>query len=88
MCEVGSYSRHPLFSQSVRWRARPKMATPKMNRDWRQVRDRIKRAWSEVEFDDKKMKKARGSLRKMVNLIHARTEEPRADIRRKVVAVM
>ncbi|MEM1054365.1 MAG: hypothetical protein AAGI52_02470 [Bacteroidota bacterium] len=59
-----------------------------MNRDWRQVRDRIKTVWSDVEFDDKKMKKTRGSLRMMVNLIHARTDEPRADIRRKVVAVM
>ena len=64
------------------------MATPKMNRDWRQVRDRIKQVWSDTEFDDKKMKKTRGSLRQMVNLIHARTEEPRAEIRRKVVAVM
>ena len=59
-----------------------------MNRDWKQVRDRIKRVWSSVEFDDKKMKRTRGSLRQMVNLIHARTDEPRADIRRKVAAVM
>ena len=64
------------------------MATPKMNRDWRQVRDRIKQTWSDTEFDDKKMKRTRGSLRQMVNLIHARTDEPRAEIRRKVVAVM
>ena len=64
------------------------MATPKMNRDWRQVRDRIKQVWSDTEFDDKKMKKTRGSLRQMVNLIHARTDESRAEIRRKVVAVM
>ena len=64
------------------------MATPKMNRDWRQVRDRIKQAWSGYEFDDKKLKKTRGSLRQMVSLIHAKTEEPRADIRRKVVAIM
>ena len=64
------------------------MATPKMNDDWRRVRDRIKRVWSDTEFDDKKMKKTRGSLRKMVSLIHARTDEPRKEIRRKVVAVM
>lgn len=64
------------------------MATPKMNRDWRQVRDRVKRTWSDVEFDDKKMKRVRGSLRQMVSLIQSKTGETRADIRRKVVAVM
>lgn len=64
------------------------MATPKMNRDWRRIRDRIKAMWDDVEFSDKRMKKTRGSLRLMVNLIHDKTEEPRAEIRRKVVAVM
>ena len=64
------------------------MATPKMNRDWRQVRDRVKQTWNDFEFDDKKMKHVRGSLRQMVSLIHAKTGEPRAEIRRKVAAVM
>lgn len=64
------------------------MATPKMNRDWRRIRDRIKSMWSDTEFDDKRMKKARGSLRQMVNLVHHRTEEPRAEVRKKIVAVM
>lgn len=64
------------------------MATPKMNRDWRQVRDRVKRAWSDVEFDDQNMKRVRGSLRQMVSLIQAKTGEPRNEIRRKVAAVM
>lgn len=64
------------------------MATPKMNRDWRQVRDRIKALWSDVEFDDKRMKKTRGSLRKMVSLIHARTDEPRAEIRNRLASVI
>ena len=64
------------------------MATEKMNNDWRRLRDRIKRVWSDVEFDDKAMKKTRGTLRKMVSLIHARTGEPRASIRQKIVAVM
>ena len=64
------------------------MATPKMNRDWRQVRDRIKALWSDVDFDDQRMKKARGSLRKMVSLIHARTDEPRADIRERLASVV
>lgn len=64
------------------------MATPKMNRDWQRVRDRIKRTWSDVEFDDKKMKKARGGLRRMVSLIQSKTGEPRADIRQRIAAIM
>ena len=64
------------------------MATPKMNDDWRRLRDRIKAMWSDVEFDDKRMKKTRGSLRQMVTLIQERTDETRAQIRQKIVAVM
>ena len=64
------------------------MATPKMNRTWKRIRDRIKATWSDVEFDDKNLKRTRGSLRQMVSLIQARTGEPRADIRRKVVAAL
>ena len=64
------------------------MATPKMNDDWRRLRDRIKAMWSDVEFDDKRLKKTRGSLRQMVSLIQERTDETRAQIRQKIVAVM
>ena len=64
------------------------MATPKMNRDWRRLRDRIKAMWDGVEFDDKNLKKTRGTLRQMVSLIQSKTGEPRAEIRRKIVAVM
>jgi hypothetical protein len=64
------------------------MATPKMNRDWRLLRDRIKETWSDYEFDDKRMKKTRGGLRKMVSLIHHKTGEPRMQIRNKIAAVM
>ena len=64
------------------------MATPRMNRDWRTVRDRIKALWADVDFDDKRMSKARGGLRKMVSLIHEKTGEPRVDIRRKISTVV
>lgn len=64
------------------------MATPKMNQDWKRIRDRIKAMWSNEEFDDKRMKKTRGSLRQMVTLIQEKTDESRAEIRRKIVAVM
>ncbi|MEM0961575.1 MAG: hypothetical protein AAGK21_03395 [Bacteroidota bacterium] len=59
-----------------------------MNDSWRRIRDRIKAMWPERDFDDKRMKKTRGSLRQMVTLIQEKTDESRADIRRKVVAVM
>lgn len=64
------------------------MATKKMDEDWRQIRDRIKALWSDVEFKDKNLKRARGSLRRMVSLIHGKTDEPRLVIRRKIMAVM
>ena len=64
------------------------MATEKMNRDWRRVRDRIKARWSHVEFDDAALKKTRGGLKQMVSLIHNRTGEPRAEIRKKVAAAL
>jgi hypothetical protein len=64
------------------------MATEKMNRDWRDLRDRIKGLWSEVEFEDQNLKQTRGSLRRMVTLIHEKTGEPRLAIRKKIVAVM
>ncbi len=64
------------------------MATERMNRSWRKIRDRIKEAWPEEEFEDTNMKKTRGSLRKMITLIEAKTGEPRPEIRSKIVAVM
>ena len=65
-----------------------RMATPKMNRDWQQVRDRIKAAWPNADFDDKRMAKARGGLRQMVDLVHERTELPRAQIRRRIAMMV
>ncbi|WP_412061742.1 MULTISPECIES: hypothetical protein [unclassified Rubrivirga] len=64
------------------------MATPKMNDDWRRLRDRIKAMWDGVTFDDDRLKKTRGSLRQMVSLIKDRTGESRVEIRRKIAAVM
>ena len=64
------------------------MATEKMNRDWRRTRDRIKALWRSEDFEDKNLKKTRGSLRQMVSLIREKTGEPRFEIRRKILAVM
>ena len=64
------------------------MATKQMNATWRRVRDRIQDTWSDVDFDEKNMRRTRGSLSDMVTLIHERTGEPRQDVRRKVIAVL
>ncbi|MDX1546401.1 MAG: general stress protein CsbD [Rhodothermales bacterium] len=65
------------------------MATKRMNESWRRVRDRIRTLWSDADLGtDKEMKKTRGDLRKMVNLVHERTGEPRAEIFRKISAVV
>lgn len=64
------------------------MATKRMNETWYRIRDRIKEAWSDTEFNDKEMKKTRGNLTKMVNLIHEKTGDPRPEIRQKVVGLI
>lgn len=64
------------------------MATERMNESWRQVRAQIRSIWSETEFGDKELKKARGDMRKMVNLIHEKTGEPRTEIFQKISAII
>ena len=64
------------------------MATEAMNESWRRIRDQVKSIWSDVDFDDKEMKRARGEMDKMVRLIHDRTGEPREDISRKMGAIL
>ena len=64
------------------------MATKRMNDSWRQVKNQIQTIWGDVDFEDKEMKRARGSLPKMVNLIHEKTGEPREAIIRKMGAVL
>ncbi|GIV61762.1 MAG: hypothetical protein KatS3mg044_0628 [Rhodothermaceae bacterium] len=64
------------------------MATETMNESWRRVKSQIQTIWSEYEFGDKEMKKARGNLNKMVNLIHEKTGEPRSEIIQKISAFL
>ena len=64
------------------------MATQRMNESWRNVKTQIKTIWSEADFGDKEMKKARGDMRKMVNLIHEKTGEPHGEIFRKISAIV
>ena len=64
------------------------MATKRMNESWGHVKDQIETIWSEADFGDKEMKKARGDMRKMVNLIHEKTGEPRTEIFQKISAII
>ena len=60
------------------------MATKRMNEQWARIRDRIKAVWSDADLTNKEMKRTRGNLQKMVNLIHEKTGEPRKEIRQTV----
>lgn len=64
------------------------MATKRMNENWRRVKAQIESLWEGTEFDDTEMKRARGSLPKMVNLIHEKTGESRRDIMQKMGAIL
>lgn len=64
------------------------MATKSMNDSWARVVTQIETIWNTEEFGDKEMKKARGSLSKMVNLIHEKTGEPKAEIVQKISAFL
>lgn len=61
------------------------MATERMNQSWRRIRDQIRNIWSDTDLGtDKEMKKSRGDMQKMINRIHEKTGEPRAQIFRKI----
>ena len=64
------------------------MATKRMNESWRRVKTQIETIWEGTEFDDSEMKRARGSLQKMVNLIHEKTGESRSEIMQKMGAIL
>ena len=64
------------------------MATQCMNDSWARVREQIESIWSEAEFGEKELKKARGDLKKMVNLVHEKTGEPRNQIFQKIAAII
>ncbi|MCY4158781.1 MAG: general stress protein CsbD [Bacteroidetes bacterium] len=64
------------------------MATDRMNESWQQVCSQIASIWSEVEFGERELKKARGNMRKMVQLIHEKTGEPTSEIFQKISAII
>ena len=65
------------------------MATEQMNASWRRIRARVRSIWEDTDLGtDKELKKTRGDMRKMVNLVHERTGEPRSEIFDKISAIV
>jgi len=62
------------------------MGKQRMDQNWQRVKAQINAVWGEI--DDQELKKARGSLPKMVNLIHEKTGEDRDVIFQKMSAVI
>ncbi len=64
------------------------MATDRMNENWQQVCSQIQSIWNDAELGEKEMNKARGNMRKMVQLIHEKTGEPKDEIFQKISAII
>ena len=64
------------------------MATEAMNESWRRILSQIQSVWTEIEFTDAELKKARGNLKVMVSLIHEHTGEPKAEILQKITSFL
>ncbi len=62
------------------------MGKQRMEQNWNRVKSQIHAVWGEI--DEKELKKARGNLTKMVNLIHEKTGEDRSLIMQKMSAVL
>ena len=64
------------------------MATSNMNDNWTYVKTQIETIWRNTEFDDVELKRARGNLGKMVNLIQQKTGESPMVIRQKMNSII
>lgn len=65
------------------------MATKQMNESWQRVRARVRSLWEDTDLGtDKELKKTRGDMQKLINLVHERTGEPRSEIFNKISAVI
>ena len=63
------------------------MATNNMNDSWDYVKSQIEAIWRNTKFDDVELKRARGNLRKMVNIIEKKTGESPNVIRQKMSSI-
>ena len=64
------------------------MATSNMNDNWNYVKNQIETIWGNAEFEDVELKRARGNLSKMVNLIQEKTGESPSEIRQKMNSII
>lgn len=64
------------------------MATKRMNENWRRMKNQIRSTWGDCEFSDKEMRRARGNLPNMVELIHQKSGDSAAQIRQKMSAMI
>ena len=62
------------------------MGKQRMTDNWERMKAQILSTWDEL--DESEMKKARGDLGQMVNLIHSQTGEDRAVIMQKMSAFL
>jgi uncharacterized protein YjbJ (UPF0337 family) len=62
------------------------MGKQRMEQNWTRIKTQIQAVWGDI--DDQELKKARGSLPKMINLIHEKTGEDRSLIMQKISAVV
>lgn len=64
------------------------MASRSMDESWKNVKRQIRLTWVSVDFDDDELRRARGSLPKMVNLISTKTGETQDEVRRKIAPMV
>jgi hypothetical protein len=64
------------------------MATERMDQQWFAIRDRIRTTYGNADLTTSELRRARGNLGRMVDLIHEKTGKPRADIRATVMALI
>ena len=62
------------------------MGKQRMTDNWERMKSQILSTWADL--DESEMKKARGNLVQMVNLIHSQTGEDRQLIMRKMSAFL
>lgn len=62
------------------------MSKQRMEQNWQRVKTQILAVWGDLDESD--MKKARGNLGQMVNLIHEKTGEDRSLIMRKMATLV
>lgn len=62
------------------------MGKQRMTDNWERMKAQIMSTWDDLDEDE--MKKARGNLSQMVNLIHVQTGEDRQLIMRKMSAFL